>query len=166
MPKILLLGSGNQRHLVVRYKPAEPNEEIIRVDFDPRCKPDVMHDLNVIPYPFKNDEFDQIHAYEVMEHLGQQGDWRAFFAQFTELARILKPEGWLIITSPKCTSPWLWGDPGHTRYIGLESMSYLDQSQYILQVGKTQMTDYRHVYQANFEVAMFDTEKMSESNII
>lgn len=124
----------------------------VTLDIDPTTNPDVLWDLNTLPYPFLLDEFDEIHAYEVLEHCGAQGDWRFFFAQFEELWRILKPGGKLIFSVPAPTSVWVWGDPGHTRMIHPEQMGFLSQANYAAQVGKTAMTDYRHVYSADFKV--------------
>lgn len=112
---------------------------------------DVVHDISILPLPFPDDGFDEIHAYEVMEHVGQQGDWRFFFAQWSDLWRILKPGGLFVGTSPAAESPWAWGDPGHTRIVGPECMTFLNQRAYAEQVGITPMTDYRFVYQADFE---------------
>ncbi len=117
--------------------------------------PDVVHDLEALPYPWPDDTFDEVHAYEVLEHLGRQGDFRSFFGQFQELWRILKPGGYLCGTSPAVGSPWLWGDPGHTRVIQPQSFVYLDQEQYQKQVddprSRTAMTDYRFCYSGNFK---------------
>jgi DNA modification methylase len=95
--------------------------------------------------------FDEIHAYDVLEHTGQQGDWRFFFAQWSEFWRILKPNGLFFGKCPTYDSEWAWGDPGHTRIISPASLVFLDQNQYIEQVGKTAMTDYRPYYTADFE---------------
>lgn len=97
--------------------------------------------------------FDEIHAYEVLEHIGQQGDAAAFFGQFTELWTILKPGGYLCATVPSRFSPWLWGDPSHRRAILPESLVFLDQTQYQRQLDgpvKTPMSDFRHLYKADF----------------
>ena len=56
--------------------------------------------MNKLPLPFDNDTFDEIHAYEVLEHVGKQGDYIFFFAQFSDLYRILKPNGLLVAMSP------------------------------------------------------------------
>jgi SAM-dependent methyltransferase len=110
-----------------------------------------VHDLADLPLPFDDDTFDECHAYEVLEHIGQQGDWRFFFAQFSDFWRILKPDGLLAGTSPHWSSSWAWGDPGHTRIFGPEQITYLRQSSYSEQVGCTDITDYRFVYKADFE---------------
>lgn len=112
---------------------------------------DVVHDIAALPLPFPDDAFDEIHAYEVLEHVGQQGDWRFFFAQFADFWRILKPGGYLVGTSPAPGSAWAWGDPGHTRVLSIEAMTFLNQRAYTDQVGITPMTDYRFAYRADFE---------------
>jgi SAM-dependent methyltransferase len=112
----------------------------------------VLHDLNVLPYPFEDNEFDEIHAYEVLEHCGRQGDWRYFFDQWAEFWRIVKPGGHFCGTCPHRTSPWAWGDPSHTRIIGLEQLVFLSQKEYERQVGKLAMSDFRHYYKADWEL--------------
>jgi len=96
--------------------------------------------------------FDEIHAYEVLEHLGRQGDWQGFFREWNEYHRLLKPGGLFIASVPSLKSPWLWGDPGHTRAISIETLTFLDQSAYDEQVGSGAMTDYRAWYHGNFRL--------------
>jgi SAM-dependent methyltransferase len=156
----LLIGCGNDRRKKVRHGDIAADwSNLTTLDIDPDAKPDVLHDLDVLPYPFDDNAFDEVHAYEVLEHCGRQGDWRGFFAQFTELHRILVPGGLLIATVPMWDSPWAWGDPGHTRVITKGTLAFLSQSAYAEEVGRTTFTDYRHVYKADFEpVACHDTE--------
>jgi SAM-dependent methyltransferase len=148
----LLIGCGNahDKRMVLPGDSSEW-ENLTTLDHDPDCDPDVLHDLNHTPYPFEDNEFDEIHAYEVLEHLGRQGDYVAFFEQFSELWRILKPGGVLIATVPSLTSAWIWGDPGHTRQISPESLIFLSQKRYE-QIGQTAMTDYRTIYKADFDL--------------
>lgn len=149
----LLLGCGSrrQKNIALTENQREFHEGFVTLDINPDHKPDIVHDLNDLPYPFKDNEFDEIHAYEVMEHVGTQGDWRFFFAQWEELYRILKPDGQFYGTSPLWHSPWAWGDPGHTRVIQAESLVFLSQEQYTKQIGVTPMTDYRFCYKGDFE---------------
>lgn len=148
----LLLGCGHARAKVIAPSGHEDWTGLVTLDINPTCGADVIHNLAALPYPFPDHSFDEIHAYEVMEHVGQQGDWPFFFAQFTELYRIAKPGGHLCMTFPHHTSPWAWGDPGHTRVLSIEALTFLDQSSYA-QVGKTPMTDYRPWYAADWRIA-------------
>jgi SAM-dependent methyltransferase len=151
MPE-LLIGCGNSRDKRVGDASNPGWNDLTTLDIDPHSGADVIHDLNTLPYPFADDHFDEIHAYEVLEHTGQQGDWRFFLAQFSEFWRILKPGGLLCATCPSVTSRWAWGDPGHTRLIQPETLVFLQQPRYE-QVGRTAMTDYRAFYQADFDLA-------------
>jgi predicted SAM-dependent methyltransferase len=109
----------------------------------------VLHDLEKLPLPFEANSFDEIHAYEVCEHVtGQQGDEVAFFAFFTEMARILKPNGVFFATVPR--GPWVWADPSHKREITINTLTFLSQDAY-KQVGETCMSDYRNIYKADFD---------------
>jgi SAM-dependent methyltransferase len=153
----LLLGSGNRTNKEIKFQfvPRE-FQNVTRLDIDPNCKPDVLHDLNILPLPFEDNTFNEIHAVDILEHTGQQGDWKFFFAQFSEFWRILKPGGYFVGACPKWDSVWAWADPGHSRIFCTHSLIFLDQNGYG-QVGSTPMTDYRHVYKANFRT-MVTTE--------
>jgi len=122
------------------------------LDIDRDHKPDVVHNLEDLPLPFDDNSFDEIHAYEVLEHTGAQGDYRFFFAQFSDFWRILKPGGYLCATVPRWDSMWAWGDPSHKRIICPGTLVFLSQAEYKRQVGKTPMSDFRYIYKADFEV--------------
>lgn len=156
----LLIGCGSNPDKQLAL-PEKGNEwaDVVRLDMDPNCDPDVLWDLEHMPLPFEDNTFEEIHAYEVLEHIGKQGDWKTFFAQFTEFHRILKPGGRIFATVPAWDSAWAWGDPGHTRVINEGTLSFLQQSVYENDIGKTAMTDYRGVYKVDFEI-----EGMQESN--
>ena len=146
----LLLGCGNSRKKKVFTKGQEEFTNLVTCDFDIGCDPDVVFDLNLTDWPFKESQFDEVHAYEVLEHLGKQGDFVSFFQTFYEIWRILKPGGKLFATCPAWNSLWAWGDPGHTRIINEGSLAFLSQAQYKEQVGKTAMTDYRGIWKGDF----------------
>jgi SAM-dependent methyltransferase len=157
----LLIGCGSNLRKKVTFEGiASEWTKLTTLDCDPEVKPDVVHDLNVLPYPFDDGQFGEIHAYEVLEHCGRQGDWRFFFDQFAEFHRLLKPGGYFIGTVPMWDSPWAWGDPGHTRVITRGSLVFLNREEYS-QLGKTAMTDYRPWLKCDFVTrAVTETEHM------
>lgn len=150
----LLIGCGSTRDKRVSLPGDEKWTDLVTLDINPDHHPDVLHDLTQLPLPFEDNQFSQIHAYEVLEHIGQQGDYKLFFAQFTELWRILKPGGHLMATVPSIKSPWAWGDPSHTRVILPQTLVFLSQAEYNKQVGVSAMSDFRYIYQADFEILM------------
>lgn len=150
----LLLGCGSNRDKKIDRHGKFEWDGLVTVDIDPAHKPDVIHDLEVLPLPFGDDTADEIHAYEVLEHTGTQGDWRFFFAQFSDFWRVLKPGGILYGSVPRWDQVWAWADPGHKRVIAAESFVFLDQRSYA-DVGATPMTDYRGIYKADFRRRFF-----------
>jgi len=150
----LLLGCGSKRDKRIRPYGHEEWSELTTLDFEARHQPDVLWDLEQIkPLPFENDQFDEIHAYEVIEHLGLQGDFRSLFYQFEDYWRILKPGGLFCATCPAWNGKWAWGDPGHKRVINDGTLIFLCQPEYTKQVGRTPMSDYRTWYSGDFDLA-------------
>ncbi len=147
----LLIGCGSNRTKKLVYAGRTEWSSLVTLDMNEDHRPDFIHDLNARQLPFPADEFDEIHAYEVLEHVGKQGDWEFFFRQWSDFWRVLKPGGVLVGTSPHYTSPWAFGDPGHTRVITQESFVFLCQPSYA-QVGISPMTDYRFCYEADFDL--------------
>ncbi len=152
----LLVGCGSSRARKLQFGGKEDWTELVTMDMNPDHKPDLVWDLTKRPLPFAEGIFDEIHAYDVLEHLGQQGDYKTFFEEFSEWWRILKPGGILAGISPKWDGQWAWGDPGHTRVISEACFVYLQQPAYTEQVGKTAMTDYRFCYKADFSPIHYD----------
>jgi SAM-dependent methyltransferase len=148
--KVLLIGAGSSKLLQVTTPLMHVAPDITTLDIEPSHKTDVVWDLNDCPWPFYDDTFDEVHAYEVLEHLGQQGDAKSFFAHFGEIYRILKPLGFLGGSVPQWDDMWAWGDPSHRRVINEGSFTYLDRTKYAEQVGKTTMTDFRSIWHGDF----------------
>lgn len=152
MKRELIIGCGSTKDKRMTIDDTQIFDDPVFLDNNASHNPDVLWDLNNVALPFPDNEFDEIHAYEVLEHTGTQGDYKFFFAQFSEFWRILKPNGHLFATCPSRHSPWALGDPSHTRVLQPEMLMFLSQKQYEDQVGVTSMSDFRDIYKADFDI--------------
>ncbi len=178
----LLIGCGHSREK--RINPARPGgqlhpgdtwHELETLDMVAAADPDWLVDLDSVPWgqsdgagkwtPVPSDTYTEVHAYEVLEHLGRQGRVTDFFATFLEIWRVLAPGGWLCATTPSRYSGWLWGDPGHTRAILPESLVFLDRSQ-AAQMGQTAMSDYRHLWLGDFRIDVTNDNRSAHTFIL
>jgi SAM-dependent methyltransferase len=66
----------------------------VNVDLSPAAKPDVVHNLDVVPYPFADDEFDLVEADHCLEHLSDP------FAAMREIHRITRNGGAVRVRVP------------------------------------------------------------------
>jgi len=107
MLKKLNLGSSNV------YK-QEPGVKWINLDiydggdiYGKKVKVDVVWDLNNYPWPFKDNEFDYVHAWAIIEHLDEP------IKAMAEIKRILKPNGTVKVRVPHFSAWNNYGDPTH-----------------------------------------------------
>ncbi len=82
-------------------------EGYVNVDWSPLNNPDVVHDLNAMPYPFDDGSFDLIEAFHVLEHLDKP------FIVMAEFHRILKPGGTLHIKVPHFSRGFTHAEHAH-----------------------------------------------------
>ncbi len=96
----------------------------IGMDSNPKTHADVVHDLGNAPYPFADDEFDEIVSFHVIEHVP---DVMAFV---TELHRIAKPGGRIKIVTPHYSNPDWATDPTHRNHLNSYSFNcFIDDRQ-------------------------------------
>jgi SAM-dependent methyltransferase len=96
----------------------------IGMDSNPRTHADVIHDLGDLPYPFADDEFDEVVCRHVAEHVP---DVMAFV---TELYRITKSGGRIRITTPHYSNPDWPTDPTHRNHFNSYSFNcFIDERQ-------------------------------------
>jgi len=70
---------------------------------------DIVHDLNIYPWPWIDASVDEFVAKDLLEHLND------FMAAMEEIYRIMKPGGILLITVPYWNSVSCHADPTHRR---------------------------------------------------
>jgi SAM-dependent methyltransferase len=85
---------------------------------------DVVHDLNVAPYPFGNDYADEVHFYHVLEHLDEP------VRKLEEIHRILKPGGILYMRVPHFSSNGAFTDITHKRPFSYYSFDVFEEGNY------------------------------------
>lgn len=112
MKKILNLGCGTTRI-----------PESIGVDYVKlENYVDIVHDLDLVPYPFDGDSIDEIHFYHVLEHLHEP------IKKLEELHRILKPGGVLHMRVPHFSSMGAFTNMTHLRPFGYTSFDIFDKN--------------------------------------
>lgn len=109
MHKILDLGCGTSRV-----------KNSIGVDININNKPDVIHDLNKFPYPFKNSTFTTIYCNNILFHLND------LFKVMEELHRILEDNGEVIVTSAYFRSPYAYHCPNTKNYFTVNTFNFFN----------------------------------------
>lgn len=82
----------------------------VGLDSNPRSHADVIHDLGVFPYPFADNEFDEIVSRHVIEHVPD------VIGFVSELHRITKPDGLIKLVTPHYSNPDWATDPTHRNH--------------------------------------------------
>ena len=95
----------------------QTKEGFINVDNNPLCSPDVTHDLNAFPYPFTDNQFEEIEMDHVMEHLNDP------LAVLQELYRIGNNGAKINIKCPHFSGNWV--HPGHKSAISVHLFDFL-----------------------------------------
>ncbi|HEX5735553.1 MAG TPA: methyltransferase domain-containing protein [Blastocatellia bacterium] len=91
----------------------------IGMDINPRTAADVIHDLDDLPYPFDDDEFDEVVGRHVIEHV------RDPLAVMSELHRITRAGGVVKIVVPHWTNPDWATDLTHRNHLNSYSFRNL-----------------------------------------
>lgn len=105
--KILHLGCGPQKI---------PGS--IGIDINKKVNPDVVHNLDKFPYPFKDNQFDIVIADNIMEHLEN------IPKVMEELHRICKNGAKLLITTGHFSGIDAFTDPTHKHFFTSRTFDY------------------------------------------
>src|SRR5438552_14817556 len=96
-------------------------EGAIGMDVNPRTAADVIHDLDELPYPFADDEFDEVIGRHVIEHV------RDPMAVICELHRITRNGGLVRLVTPHWTNPDFATDLTHRNHLNSYSFRNLTE---------------------------------------
>ena len=93
----------------------------IGVDRNRSSRADVICDLDQPPYPFRGDQFDELRAIHVIEHLAD------VIGSMEEFARLVRPGGAIHIETPHYTDFSSFCDPTHRWHLNSFSFRYFGE---------------------------------------
>lgn len=91
--------------------------------FKHRVEIDIAWDLNVLPWPWKDNELDHISAVSVLEHLKL-----SLIESLDECWRVLKSHSTLYVKFPLATGPFTYHDPTHRWFWTAQVVDFVDPS--------------------------------------
>ena len=89
-------------------------------------KPDVVHDLEIFPYPFEDNSVDEILLSHVLEHIGQSPE--IFLGIVKEFYRICRNNSMIKIIVPHPRHDDFISDPTHVRPITILGLQLFDKN--------------------------------------
>jgi SAM-dependent methyltransferase len=89
----------------------------VNVDIVPLPGVDVVHDLNRLPLPFSDAQFEEVRCDSILEHL-------PYVPLLRDIHRILAPSGRLSIQVPHFSSPSAYEDPQHVRFFTSQTLRH------------------------------------------
>jgi SAM-dependent methyltransferase len=106
--RLLDVGCGSKKH-----------PGAVGIDLSPETDADVVHDLEVLPWPLDDDSFDEVLLQDVIEHL------RDPYAVFAEIHRIARPRARVRLRTPHFSSALAYSDPTHVHYFSAAAIRAL-----------------------------------------
>jgi SAM-dependent methyltransferase len=104
---VLNLGCGRERR-----------EDAINLDRVAEVNPDVVHDLNEVPWPFEENQFAEVQARDILEHCVD------LLATMEEIHRVCRNGAIVQITTPHFSCANSFTDPTHRQHLGYFSFDY------------------------------------------
>jgi SAM-dependent methyltransferase len=91
----------------------------VGLDISADTDADIVHDLDVFPYPIEDGSFDHVILQDVIEHVAEPMRVAA------EMHRILRPGGRLQLRTPHFSSALAYSDPTHRHFYSTTAIRYL-----------------------------------------
>jgi SAM-dependent methyltransferase len=92
--------------------------DALTVDRVAASNPDVVHDLDVFPWPFEDNSFESIYCFDVLEHL------RDIVKTMEEVHRISENGAHIHIATPHFSCANSYTDPTHIHHLGYFFLDY------------------------------------------
>ena len=97
----------------------------INVDMSPECQPDILCNLEELPWVWPDNSIDTVRFNHSLEHLGQQSS--VFLGMMKELFRVCKDKAKIEINVPHPRHDHFIGDPTHVRIITPQLLQLFDR---------------------------------------
>jgi SAM-dependent methyltransferase len=96
----------------------------VGLDISPDTAADIVHDLDVFPYPIADDSFDQVLMQDVIEHVSEP------VRVIEELNRVCRPGARIQLRTPHFSSMLAYSDPTHRHYFSAEAIRTLAEPRF------------------------------------
>jgi len=123
------------------------------VDCEPKCNPDQVLDFEQTPWPFEDDFFEEIHADNIMEHLGTTP--KIFTNIMKEMYRVSKHGAKWTIVVPHHRCDLFWDDYTHVRVLTAKTFRMFDQQVNFESINK-KLSDSTFGLYHNIDIEVFD----------
>ena len=127
----------------------------LNVDKSPDVSPDQVVDLNILPWPYKDDEFDHIVAKDILEHLGNTSD--DFIKVLQEMYRITQNGGIWEVQVPHWRCDVALDDPTHKRTITPGTFNLFNKRLLTEKARKGEVSDSPLAFEYDIDVELCDT---------
>jgi SAM-dependent methyltransferase len=94
-------------------------DSALNVDSNPASAPDLLHDLNSIPWPLPADHFSEVFACDIIEHCDD------IIATMQEIHRVCRDRAVVRITVPHFSCVNAYADPTHRHLFASSSFNYV-----------------------------------------
>ncbi len=129
----------------------------VNVDSAPHCEPDLLVDLEQLPWPFATSSVQEIVLSHVLEHLGQSP--KVYLDIIAEIYRVCAPGALVRITVPHPRHDDFLTDPTHVRPVTLKGLEMFSKSKNRDWQGKgLPVTPLALMIDVDFEVVSADAQ--------
>jgi SAM-dependent methyltransferase len=112
---------------------------------------DIVHDLTIFPWPFEDQQFDEVILVDILEHLP------SIIKTLEEIYRITKPNGKVLIRVPYYNSTDASADPTHIHVFNECSFDYFDPGKAMGQAREYYSTAKFHTQLIGYRIYAFRT---------
>ena len=113
-----MINSNNDKKILNVAPGLNKIEKTISIDISKAVNPDIVWDLNKMPWPIETSSIDTIIALNVLEHLDET------VKTMEEFHRISKPNGAIYILCPHFSSAAAFIDPTHKKFFSNRTFDY------------------------------------------